>query len=159
PMKQPTAWPDSFPWSVSPALNNDLTRNHCQKDLTTCTLVMAAFDLNPMPNVLSRLQYYKNQPPPFAETQARPKNRLFKWFNNALANFPNNFTSPDFYRHFPWSATTQVTWGTPPSAGGIDLYPQAQSNPFLGQYTFTKTPDGSSTCTISLTLPDPAGCT
>jgi hypothetical protein len=38
PTKQATAWPDSFPWSVSPTLNNDLTRNHCQKELTTCTL-------------------------------------------------------------------------------------------------------------------------
>jgi hypothetical protein len=143
PMKQATAWPDSFPWSVSPALNNDLTRNHCQKGLTTCTPNMPGFDLSPVTNILSNLQYYKYQPPQAEEPDGGPNNRLFTWFNNALKNFPNNFTSPDFYRHFPWSATTQVTWGTTPLPGGVDLYPQARSSPFLGQYTFTNDMTGA----------------
>jgi hypothetical protein len=159
PMKDQKNWPDSFPWSVSPTLRNDLTKNHCAPTLTTCTPVMAGFDLSPVTNILSGLQYYKYQPPQLAEPDGGPNNRLFKWFNNALANFPNNFTSRDFYLHFPWSATTQVTWGTPAPSGGVDLYPQARSNPFLGQYTFTNTQEGSSGCTISLTLPNPAGCT
>ena len=45
PMKDPTKWPDAFPWSVSPTPN--LTRNHCQPMLTTCTLAMAGFRSQP----------------------------------------------------------------------------------------------------------------
>jgi hypothetical protein len=154
PMKQATAWPDSFPWSVSPALNNDLTRNHCQKGLTTCTLAMAGFDLSPVTNILSNLQYYKYQLPD--PPTGGPNNLLFRWFNGALAKFPDNFTSDDFYRHFPWSATTQVTWGDNSST---DLYPQAVRNPFLGQYTFTKNgTGGDANCQISLTGAAPNGC-
>ena len=55
PKKNPMNWPDSFPWSVSPTLRNDLTKNHCDQKLTTCTLVMAGFDLNPVTNDLSGL--------------------------------------------------------------------------------------------------------
>jgi hypothetical protein len=142
PTKAPTAWPDSVPWSVFPTA--DAGRNHCQPGLTTCTLVMAGFDLMPVPPILTNLQYYTYN------------NNLLTWFNGALANFPNNFTTADLQRHFPWSGT-QVTWG---DGSPTDLYPQAVLNPFLGQFTFTNNGTGGTpNCTVTLTGPVPSNCT
>ncbi len=126
-------WPNTnAPWSVYPnnaTLNSkDPRPNHCAQyyparvNLTTCTLVLAAFDLWPVEGTAS----YSGQ--------FQPDNaQLFvDWFNSALARFsaqpanPNGiFSMADFQRHFPWRGTT-LTWG--------NVAPQAISNPFLGQY-------------------------
>jgi hypothetical protein len=164
PTKDPMKWPASFPWSVYPNDNN--TRDHCQAGLTTCTLVMGAFDLSPVVSPvtpgLTDLQYYKyeNVPQPPKPTRVSyPNNFLFTWFNGALGKFPTNFAPADFYHHFPWSGTP-VTWSTTPSAGSIDLSSQAVGNPFLGQFTFTNDMTGGDTdCQITLTGATPPGCT
>jgi hypothetical protein len=89
---------------------------------------MAGFDLAPVASVQTALQY------------PQYNGNLLGWFNNALANFPNNFSTADIQRHFPWTGTP-LSWAT-------DLYPQAVLNPFLGQFTFIQT---------ALGLP-PSGC-
>jgi hypothetical protein len=142
PMTNATAWPKSQPWSVFPTAAPPAPLNHCKSGLTTCTLVMAGFDLFEVPENSQKLQYYQYN------------NFLFQWFNGALANFPINFTIADLQRHFPWSGT-QVTWG---DGSPTDLYPQAQLNPFLGQFNFTGPTPGSNQpagCDINLTGPKP----
>ena len=57
-------------------------------------------------------------------------------------NFRTTLATADLQRHFPWSATTQVTWADNSST---DLYPQAVLNPFLGQFTFVTTAAGGRT--------------
>jgi hypothetical protein len=154
PGKDFDAWPNSVPWSVFPTA--DPVRNHCKPKEITCTLVMGAFDLSPVKNVLSELQYYKYQLPD--PPDGGPNNLLFRWFNGALAKFPSDFKSADFYHHFPWSGTP-VTWGADPNSPA-DLYNQAVNNPFLGQFTFTNNmTGGSANCQISLTGANPSGCT
>jgi CxxC motif-containing protein (DUF1111 family) len=116
-------WPNNAaPWSVFPSNG---PQNHCAPGTTTtpplavCTIAMAGFDLEPVSTVQTALQYPKYN------------GNLFAWFNNALAQFPTNFSPADLQRHFPWTGT-QLSWPT-------DLYPQAVLNPFQGQFTFTQT--------------------
>ncbi len=126
-------WPNSVPWSVFPAT----PINHCPPAQTTCTLVMAGFDLGPVPQSLASLQYYKYN------------NFLLTWFNGALANFKHNFSTADLQRHFPWSGAP-VTWG---DNSATDLHPRAVLNPFLGQFTYFpySPPAVYSGCDVTLT--------
>jgi hypothetical protein len=163
PTKSLMNWPASVPWSVSPtAPAPPASTDHCQAGLTTCTLVMGAFDLSPVTPSLPGLQYYQymNAAIP-AKVVSYPNNFLFTWFNGALANFPADFTTSfgteDLY-HFPWSGTP-VTWGTTSMAVSINLFTQAQSNPFLGQFTFTNSmTGGDQSCIITLMGASPDGC-
>jgi hypothetical protein len=117
---------------------------------------MGAFDLSPVTQTLSSLQYYKYQLPD--PPMGGPNNLLFTWFNGALANFPQEVTTADLQRHFPWSGTP-VTWGADPNSP-TDLYNQAVNNPFLGQFTFTNSMTGGDpNCQIALTGATPQGCT
>jgi CxxC motif-containing protein (DUF1111 family) len=140
-----SSWPNNAaPWSVFPSNG---PQNHCapgsstSPPLTTCTFVMAGFDLDPVSSVgpgQSPFQYQKyNQ-------------NLFAWFNNALAQFPTNLGTNDTLRHFPWTGT-QVSWAT-------DLYPQAVLNPFMGQFTYTQTAPGvpASGCDVGFNGPTPS---
>jgi hypothetical protein len=154
-------WPSSVPWSIFPtALAPPAADNHCQAGLTTCTLAMGAFDLSPVSQSLPDLQYYQYKNTG-GQVVSYPNNFLFTWFNGALEEFPadfqTNFGNEDLY-HFPWSGA-KVTWGTTPVTGSIDLYSEAQSNPFLGQFTFTnKNTGGNQSCVITLTVSTPDGC-
>ena len=139
-VKPATDWPNSVqPWSVFPTTNPPAPDNHCPSGQTACTLVMGGFDLDPVSSVQTALQY------------PQYNGNLLGWFNNALANFPTNFSVADLQRHFPWSGT-QVSWAT-------DLYPQAVLNPFLGQFTFNQTaPAVPSGCDVGLMGPTPSNC-
>ena len=134
-----TAWPNSTqPWSVFPTTIPLAPDNHCPAGTGTppCILVMGGFDLDPVSPVQTALQYQQYN------------GNLLGWFNNALANFPNNFSTADLQRHFPWSGT-QVSWET-------DLYPQAVLNPFLGQFTFKeRAPAVPPGCDVGLMGPTP----
>jgi hypothetical protein len=136
------AWPtDVAPWSVYP---NNGPQNHCAPGTTTtpplavCTIAMAGFDLEPVSAVLTALQYPKYN------------GNLFAWFNNALAQFPTNFSPADLQRHFPWNGT-QLSWPT-------DLAPQGVLNPFQGQFTYRQTapPVPPSGCDVGFNGPTPA---
>jgi Di-haem oxidoreductase, putative peroxidase len=151
PMKNETDWPNSAPFSVFPfappqAPSNTCPSLHENVVQTTCQLVLAGFDLSPVPQSLDdSSSSYK----PY-----KPYNKfLFDWFNVALTQFPNNFTNADFYRDFPWSATTQVTWATDPNSP-TDLYYQAVLNPFLGQFTSVNTQPA----VVNTDPPDPRDC-
>ena len=115
--------------------------NHCSPGQTACTLVMAGFNLDPVPSTYTNLQYWKYN------------NFLLTWFNRALANFPNNFSPADLQRHFPWSGNP-VSWEN-------FLYPQAVNNPFLGTFQFKQTnpPEPATGCDVTLTGPVPSNCT
>ncbi len=135
------AWPtDVAPWSVYPSNG---AQNHCAPGTTTtpplavCTIAMAVFDLEPVSTVLTTLQYPKYN------------GNLFDWFNNALAQFPNNFSPADLQRHFPWNGT-QLSWPT-------DLAPLALLNPFQGQFTYKKTAEGvpATGCDVGFMGPTP----
>jgi hypothetical protein len=133
-------WPNSSPWSVFPSAAAPAPNNHCPSGQTACTLVMAGFDLELVSSTQATIQY------PVLN------GNLINWFNNALTNFPTNFSIADLQRHFPWTGT-QVTWAA-------DLYPQAILNPFLGQFSFTVTvPADPPNCQVSLTGLVPANCT
>ena len=133
-----SGWPNSnASWSVYPNaildfVPNGVTNpppNHCAqrgvKDtqapaLVTCTLVLAGFYLFPMTKDYTMGQFGSNN------------SQLFDWFNSVLVRFsPTDtnaiFSKEDFQRHFPWSFKTGLNWAT-------DVYPQARSVPFLGQY-------------------------
>ena len=126
-----TFWPNSAPFSVFPSEPAPAPSNTCASVQTTCQLALAGFDLSPVPQSLDDMTASYN---PY-----RPYNKfLFNWFNTALTQFPNNFSNADFFRHFPWSATTQVTWATDRNSP-TDLYYQALLNPFLGQLTSVNT--------------------
>jgi CxxC motif-containing protein (DUF1111 family) len=140
-----TAWPNSVqPWSVFPAAPAPpAPSNHCAPGTTTppltvCTIAMARFDLEPVSMDQTVLQYPKYN------------GNLLNWFNNALAQFPNNFSMADLQRHFPWTGT-QLSWAT-------DLYPQAVLNPFLGQFTYAQTAPGvpPQGCDVGFMGPTPA---
>jgi CxxC motif-containing protein (DUF1111 family) len=110
-------WPRSVPWSVFPY---DLPgRNHCRPGELKCTLVMAGFDLRPVPPADS------GQTATPAQLQYKKHNDfLLTWFNSALKNFPGDTMNDT--RHFPWSGA-QITWKD-------FIYPLAVVNPFLGQF-------------------------
>jgi Di-haem oxidoreductase, putative peroxidase len=144
-----TDWPNSAPWSVYPFAAPPAYNNSCVPLQTTCALAMAGFDLSPVPQTETTLQYYTYTPA--GGGTSTPNQNLLTWFSNAVQNFPRNFTQADFYRHFPWSGTA-VTWGT-------DLYPQAVLNPFLGQFSFKSQAGGSANCTVTQDGPSTSGCT
>jgi hypothetical protein len=139
PLTDQTKWPKSAPWSVYPSAPK--VNNHCSPGQTACTLVMAGFNLDPVPSTYTNLQYWKYN------------NFLLTWFNGALANFPNNFSPADLQRHFPWSGNP-VSWEN-------FLYPQAVNNPFLGTFQFKQTnpPQPETGCDVTLTGPVPSNCT
>jgi hypothetical protein len=148
-------WPNSnSAWSVFPANLNQADpaknppANHCApKDpisgaaLTSCTIVLAGFDLAPddpsdpnklgFPVLNSRWLNY--------DQHASPQS----WFNNALAAFATNVSLLDLERHFPWDQVPQLTWA--------DLSHDAVSNPFLG--SFTEGPPDTTGCVITTVRP------
>jgi Di-haem oxidoreductase, putative peroxidase len=130
PMTGQIDWPKSAPFSVFPMAPAPATSNTCPAVQTTCQLVLAGFDLSPVPQSLD------DSSPSYKPY--RPYNKfLFDWFNTALTQFPNNFTDADFSHHFPWRKAPQapqVTWATDRNSP-TDLYYQALPNPFLGQFT------------------------
>jgi hypothetical protein len=151
----PLTWPNSVqPWSVfpsTPPAQPPLPSNHCAPGttttppLTSCTFVMGVYDFDPVPSLQAALQY------------SQYNGNLLAWFNNALAQFPINFSTADLQRHFPWNGpwnqmpVTQVSWTR-------ELYPQAALNPFLGQFTYIQTAPGvpPSGCDVGFTGPTPA---
>jgi hypothetical protein len=133
------AWPnDVAPWSVFP---NNGPQNHCAPGTTTtpplavCTFALAGFDFEPVSTDLTTLQYPKYN------------GNLFAWFNNALAQFPINFSAADLARHFPWNGA-QLSWPT-------DVAPQALLNPFQGQFTYKQTAPGVPATGCDVALMDP----
>ena len=158
-------WPVSVAWSVFPyAQNNDPKHflnpgsNHCMPGLTVCQLVMAGFDLEPLPapgcppdpgagcqdpNLRQNLVAMGAKCVVMTDkdgiVQCVPPNNPAGWFNNALQWFPTDLGKKDTDRHFPWTGT-QVSWAT-------DVYPHAVRNPFLGQFTYAPL----DTCDVGLT--------
>lgn len=137
-----TYWPRTVPWSVwpvQPDLSSGKPTGHvCKEGETVCNIVLAGFDLKPLPPAYTRdLQYYDNN------------DLLLKWFNNALKNFSVD-QGDDYQHHFPWSGKT-VTWD--------DFYPQSAENPFLGTFAFAVPPgqgtggNGIVDCYTTLTGP------
>ena len=113
-------WPRSVPWSVYPTTSTG-PDNHCKEGLTTCTMVLGAFDLRDLQQNLGNptFQYQKyNQ-------------FLFTWFNDALKNFATDFSPAQLEHHFPWNGG-QVSWET-------FLYPQGVQNPFSGEFPNVQT--------------------
>ena len=131
-------WPRSSPWSVYPA-TTIAGANHCKENETSCTMVMAGFDLSPVPSNPANLQYKKYN------------DNLLAWFNGALKNFATDFSKAELQRHYPWSGT-EVTWET-------FLYPQAVNNPFLGHFPDQKTsePNGPG-CDVTVNGPTTSNC-
>jgi hypothetical protein len=154
----PNKWPNiNAPWSVFPNNSSDPTPpsgvnpgllNHCAQyvpmttpltPLTTCTLVLAGFDLSdPVKGGSSAYAgQYLDQNNKLVNSDAAPG-----WFNNALKSFPTNTSPADLQRHFPWPGT----WSggrplVPPFDWGTWTYPQAVANPFLGQFSFVGNPN------------------
>jgi hypothetical protein len=143
----PPAWPNSpAAWSVFPSYPTPAPKglsapsNHCAEyvpgtttQLTTCTFVMAGFDLYPVtggtPTYPAAGQYYAQNA------------QLFGWFNSALQSFSTNASVADLQRHFPWPGT----WAggrplEPPFDWGTYVASQAVATPFLGQFSFTGNP-------------------
>ena len=142
PMTDETKWPRSAALvGVSTCAAPPAPINHCNPGQTACTLVMAGFNLDPVPNTYTNLQYWKYN------------NFLLTWFNAALAKFRTDFSPADLQRHFPWSGNP-VSWEN-------FLYPQAVNNPFLGTFQFKKTdpPQPATGCNVTLTGPVPSNCT
>ncbi len=142
-----TDWPRSQPWSVYPASDTG-PANHCKggNGETTCTMVLAGFDLSEVAPSAANLQYQKYNA------------NLLTWLNGALQNFAID-AGPiqlqggpaELQRHFPWSGAP-VTWES-------FVYPQAVANPFLGQFAFTVTaPANGPTCDVGVTGPNGADC-
>ena len=133
-------WPRSMPWSVYPAADSG-PANHCKggHGETSCTMVLAGFDLREVPPGAADLQYPKYN------------DNLLKWFNGALQNFASDFSPAELQRHFPWSGSP-VTWES-------FLYPQAVANPFLGQFAFTVVaPANGPDCDVGVAGPTSTNC-
>jgi CxxC motif-containing protein (DUF1111 family) len=136
-------WPRSVPWSIYPATATG-PNNHCMEDLTTCTMVLAAFNLREVQQDVGNpgFQYQKyNQ-------------FLFTWFNDALKNFATDFSLAQRQHHFPWNGAP-VSWET-------FVYPQAVQNPFQGEFDYLQTsPAFEDGCDVTLngpTLQPPRTC-
>ncbi len=111
-------WPAGKAFSVYPSAPPPAPGNHCKAGLKTCTIVLAGFDLTPVPSNPLDLQY-------------QPWNDyLNRWFNRALASFPDQVTPAEKERHFAW-ITKAVGWED-------FVYPQALFNPFQGAFTPTE---------------------
>ena len=136
-------WPNGgWPWSVSPG-GNSFNPNHCKPNITTCTWVMAGFDLDPVKKDVqnSRNLQYVGQ---YQTDNLKLLNNVGSvgWFDNALVQFPINQGKTDLQHHFPWPGAwngqpaAQQTWAN-------DVYPQAVLNPFLGQFSYQENGIGS----------------
>jgi hypothetical protein len=145
------------------------SKNHCAPGQTppgVCQMVLAVFDLAPVTSTSGP------NPPPGPNQYPNVNRNMFNtdknqnsWFTNALTNFPTDFgqgsrTNPlsaDTLHHFPWSKTTvsEVVWNVQPTTSTLNLYTLAQSNPFLGQFSFM--PPGGDPCVVNLT--GTQGCT
>jgi CxxC motif-containing protein (DUF1111 family) len=137
--KGATDWPRTVPWSSYPAAPAPGPANHCLPGATRCTLVMAGFDLSPVPSNLNDLQY-------------KPYNdNLLTWFNAALKSFPSDTSQAELQRHFPWSGN-EVAWET-------FLYPAAVLNPFLGQFAYSEvSPAFQAGCDVTVNGPTTSNC-
>jgi hypothetical protein len=137
--KGATDWPRTVPWSIYPAAPAPGPANHCLPGATRCTLVMAGFDLSPVPSNLNDLQY-------------KPYNdNLLTWFNAALKSFPSDTSQAELQRHFPWSGN-EVAWET-------FLYPAAVLNPFLGQFAYSEvSPAFQAGCDVTVNGPTTSNC-
>ena len=105
-------------------------------------MAMSGFDLAAVPGKL-------DEDPVFQ--YGKYNKLLFTWFNNALAQFPNDVTPAELQRHFPWTGQ-KITWED-------FVYPQALFNPFLG--TFANKFDGAanpSNCDVTETGPTVTPC-
>ena len=132
-------WPRAVPWSVWPQSPN----NHCLEGITVCNIVLAAFDLAPVPATL----------PSDDMTFSKYNDFLLRWFNNALTNFKTDQGTAENQRHFPWSGNS-MEWG--------DFQLQSAQNPFLGTFAITdelSRPQNFSTCDTTLTGPNGPNCT
>lgn len=143
-----TDWPKSVPWSIYPSATSGPT-NHCKDGLAggttpglgVCTMVLGGFKLEPVPS----------NPANFKPEYKKYNEFLLAWFNNALQSFPTDLGAAEVQRHFPWNGQP-VTWET-------FLYPQAVSNPFLGQFEATQiAPANGATCDVTLTGPNGPNC-
>jgi Di-haem oxidoreductase, putative peroxidase len=139
-------WPNSNApvsvWPQEPA--PPAASNHCAAALPDCTMVFAGFDLAVVSSDENAIGYFamnrnlfNTANPPVAPDQCTtnfPQLNCSGWFNNALLNFPTFLGADDTLRHFPWSQAIakEVTWGF--------LNPLAQSNPFLGSFTWSPAP-------------------
>jgi len=135
-----TDWPRSMPWSVFPATPNG-PANHCAggNGETTCTMVLAGFNLRPVAPAAADLQY------------AKYNDNLLQWFNGALQAFATDFSPAELQRHYPWTGTP-VTWAN-------FLYPQALANPFLGQFDYTVVaPANGTSCDVGVNGPLGSPC-
>lgn len=135
-----TDWPRAMPWSVYPPTDNG-PANHCKggNGETTCTLVLAGFDLSEVALRAADLQYPAHNA------------NLVTWFNGALQAFASDFSLAERQRHFPWSGTP-VTWES-------FIYPQAVANPFLGQFASTQAaPANGPDCDVGVAGPTSANC-
>ncbi len=92
--------------------------------LDKCTIALAAFDLEP--GAVGSERIFSIQP---------YNDYLIRWFNRALASFPDQVTPAERQRHFAWT-TTEVKWED-------FVYPQALHNPFQGAYPAKDKPAGS----------------
>ena len=123
-------WPRAVPWSPWP----QSPTNHCRDGITSCDIVLGAFDLQPVPPAFTKdLTYADNN------------DLLLQWFNNALTNFRADQGPAENKRHFPWNGKP-VTWD--------DFYKPSAQNPFLGTFTPATPPgQGNVDCYTTLTGP------
>ncbi|MFO1305048.1 MAG: di-heme oxidoredictase family protein [Burkholderiales bacterium] len=127
----PAVWPSAMPWSAWPRFPT----NHCAEGITTCNMVLAAFDLKEVPPTMTGLQYEKY-------------NRfLLEWFNYGLKGFKDDVSLADNQRKFPWSGRP-MTWE--------DFYPYSATNPFVGTFADVNTVGPNVPgCDTTLTGPTP----
>ncbi len=123
-------WPEAGPWSTYPSAPAPGPGNHCAPGLKTCTLALGGFDLKPVPENLTDLQFQQyNQ-------------LLYGWFNSALQAFPGDVTPAELQRHFPWSGKAEATWPD-------FLYKQALFSPFQGKFDVKELIPTPPNCTIT----------
>jgi hypothetical protein len=157
-----SSWPlSNGPWSVYPWNPTEGIggKNHCgPKDpvtgaaLTTCTLVLAGFDLVPVTSDATKAVFPVLNSRFLNYTGPLNPGDPPSWFNNALAKFgTTNFSTADLQRKFPWDKVAQLTWNDDPKYG---VYHDAVSNPFLGSFTFA--PPDTTGCVIGTVYPSPA---
>ena len=130
-------WPRAVPWSIWPQSDT----NHCPAGVTVCNMVLATFDLAPVPAKFADMQFWKYN------------DFLRQWFNNALKNFNTDQGAAENQRHFPWSGNT-MEWE--------DFYPQSAQNPFLGTFAISgelSRPQNFPSCDTTLTGPNGPNCT
>ena len=132
-------WPRAVPWSVWPQSPN----NHCLEGITVCNIVLAGFDLAPVPAAFTSDDM----------TFSKYNGFLLQWFNYALTNFKADQGTAENQRHFPWSGNP-MEWE--------DFYPQSAQNPFLGTFAITdqlSPPQNLPSCDTTETGPNGPNCT